>query len=72
MSERLATDNDAGTASQAADTGAKLYNASGEAIQNTAKQTQATAGQFVGLVREQPLAAVLSALIVGYILGKIV
>jgi hypothetical protein len=43
MSERLATDNDAGTASQATDTGAKLYNVSGEAIQNTAKQTQACA-----------------------------
>jgi hypothetical protein len=64
VSEKLAIDDPTETASRTAGAGPTRHGA--------AAQTQSTADRFVRFVREQPLAAVLSALIVGYVLGKII
>jgi ElaB/YqjD/DUF883 family membrane-anchored ribosome-binding protein len=71
MSDRPAANAAQEMAGQATDTARKLYDASGDVVQHAPERTQATADQFMSFVREQPLAAVLSALIVGYVLGKI-
>ena len=71
MSDQSATSTAQDMAGQATDTARRLYDSSGEVIRHASQRTQATADQFIGFVREQPLAAVLSALIVGYVLGKI-
>ena len=71
MSDRPAANTTVDMAGQATETARRLYDASGEVIQHASEQTQATADQFVNFVREQPLAAVLSAVIIGYVLGKI-
>ena len=79
MSDRSAANAAGDTAGQATDTARKLYDASGEVIQHGTQQMhqqgtqqmQTATDQVIGLVREQPLAAVLSALIIGYVLGKI-
>ena len=71
MSDRSAANTAGDMAGQATDTARKLYDASGEVIQHGTQQMQTTTDQVIGFVREQPLAAVLSALIIGYVLGKI-
>jgi ElaB/YqjD/DUF883 family membrane-anchored ribosome-binding protein len=71
MSDRSAASTAGDMAGQATDSARKLYDASGEVIQHASNQVQTTTDQVVSFVREQPVAAVLSALIVGYVLGKI-
>jgi hypothetical protein len=48
-----------------------IYDAQGRLIRSDNQQTQSTAVQMEDYIRAQPLSAVLIALVIGYVLGKI-
>jgi len=59
------------TGTQAGNDEAKLYDAAGNRIETSTPQPKKGPDDLARLAREQPLAAALLALVVGYILGKI-
>jgi hypothetical protein len=48
-----------------------LYDSAGKPLRSGPQPDQSQTGQFVRFMRDEPLAAALIALIVGYFLGKI-
>ena len=60
-----------GTAREGQGTERKLYDAAGEPVHRNAQPPPGQVDQLATFVREQPLSAVLAAIIIGYLLGKI-
>ena len=59
------------TTSSMRDTANRLYDSAWQPMRGAVQAAQGQADQLATFVREQPLTAALSALIIGYILGKI-
>jgi ElaB/YqjD/DUF883 family membrane-anchored ribosome-binding protein len=58
-------------ANEARDAASQIYDASGNVIQRGREQAQGAADQVGSYIREQPFTAVLIALGVGYLLGRL-
>ena len=60
-----------GVSDEARNAEPKLHGASGESVRSGSKLTQSQTDQLADFVKQQPFTAVLVALVVGYLLGKI-
>ena len=50
---------------------AQLYNAAGEPLRTASQAASSQTDQLVDFVKQRPVTAALTALVVGYLLGKI-